>query len=258
MTAGYDAMRSADQRFSDALSGADGTGDPAVLMPVLDVYPDALSAPMPVTDIGPGASLWPASRRIGAPVIAVAQPAAPTRGPVPAAGGRIAARERGRGPAGYAPGYAAPAARPSAARAPQPARPMAAPTANWPGSTVSTADLVSNVRQYLSAAGNSASLQRSAAAPSHQQPQASTSPAEVAPAAPTVSQYSAMGQYRNQARARKAGQPPSSRFAVAMATTKQSPRRQSVWAVLVLIVVVLFATGIGQRIVDAVTALFQR
>ena len=43
-----------------------------------------------------------------------------------------------------------------------------------------------------------------------------------------------------------------------MATTKQSPRRQSVWAVLVLIVVVLFATGIGQRIVDAVTALFQR
>jgi hypothetical protein len=67
-----------------------------------------------------------------------------------------------------------------------------------------------------------------------------------------------MGQYRNQARARKAGQPTSSRFAVAMATTKQSPRRQSVWAVLVLIVVVLFATGIGQRIVDAVTALLQR
>src|SRR5664279_1382310 len=52
MTAGFDAMRGTDQRFSDALSGADGTGDPAVMMPVLDVYPDPLSAPMPSLEAG--------------------------------------------------------------------------------------------------------------------------------------------------------------------------------------------------------------
>ena len=47
MTAAFDATSGTDYRFTDALSGSDGTGDPSIMMPILDVYPDALSACMP-------------------------------------------------------------------------------------------------------------------------------------------------------------------------------------------------------------------
>src|SRR4051794_40536460 len=80
MTAAFDdATRGTDQRFTDALSGSDGTADPSILMPVLDVYPDALSAPMPVdlgpvivppTPLPPGVGIDPIFQSPGRPVAA--------------------------------------------------------------------------------------------------------------------------------------------------------------------------------------------
>jgi hypothetical protein len=65
-----------------------------------------------------------------------------------------------------------------------------------------------------------------------------------------ASQYSGRGQARNdareQSRERRRTAVPSQR------------RSSSVWAVLVFMVVILFATGLGQKIIDLITELLNR
>ena len=302
MTAGFDAMRGTDQRFSDALSGADGTGDPAVMMPVLDVYPDALSAPMPSLEAG----LIPIVTALSAPATlqgtATAAPAArPARSTQ--SGGRVPPAARGQATPGRAgrpteptrpaqllrpaqPTWPVPQPRTAPAGSPQAIRPAAPSPANassalrnlsdrigtWSyQSKIAQSDAYWNARQQVAPqstrpappqravvpAQRPANSQRAAATQQYRPAQARTSaqsqasalPTEVAPAAPTVSQYGQMREIRNQSQLRRAARSPRQ---------ARKARGQSVFSVLVLIVIVLFATGVGQRIIDAVTALIQR
>src|SRR5664279_3248348 len=125
MTAGFDAMRGTDQRFSDALSGADGTGDPAVMMPVLDVYPDALSAPMPSLEAGlipivTALTARAADQAAGAPLATwSAQPARPAG----QTGGRVPPAARGQAPGGQSPRGQAPRGQATGGPAVRPAQP---------------------------------------------------------------------------------------------------------------------------------------
>lgn len=84
----------------------------------------------------------------------------------------------------------------------------------------------------------------------HPQSTGSSAPMSVAPAAPMASQYSGRGQSRNDARDRS-----QERRRRTNVTTRKSG---SGWAVIVFMVVILFATGIGQRIIEAVTELLNR
>ena len=302
MTAGFDAMRGTDQRFSDALSGADGTGDPAVMMPVLDVYPDALSAPMPSLEAGSIPIVTALAAIQGVPPPA-APPAAPPARPAQS-GGRVQPAARGQGTSGRAVRPAQPTRPTQPVRPVQPTRPVQQPrTATQAGSPkairpaapspanaqsalrnlsdrigswsyqskVAQSDAYWNARQQVAPQSTRpAATQRSAApaqppansqravatqqyrpAPTRTsaQSQASASPTEVAPAAPTVSQYGQMREIRNQSQLRRATRTPRQ---------ARKSRGQSVLSVLVFIVIVLFATGVGQRIIDAVNSLIQR
>jgi len=320
MTAGFDAMRGTDQRFSDALSGADGTGDPAVMMPVLDVYPDALSAPMPSLEAGSipivtALTARAADQAAGAPQTTwSAQPArsaGQTGGRMPPAARGLAPggqAPRGQAPSGQAPrgqATSGPAVRPAQPSRPaQPTRPVQQPrTATQAGSPQTIRPAAPSPANAQSVFGNISEMigtwsyrskiaqsdaywtarqqfapqsarppapQRLAAPPQRPansqravttqqyrpppsrtsaQSQASASPAEVAPAAPTVSQYGQMREIRNQSQLRRAARSPRE---------ARKSRGQSVFAVLVFLVIVLFATGVGQRIIDAVNALIQR
>jgi len=51
---------------------------------------------------------------------------------------------------------------------------------------------------------------------------------------------------------------PSARPAPPLPKAKKKSSGNSVWGVLVFIIVVLFATGLGQRIVEALSQLFNR
>jgi hypothetical protein len=260
MTAGYDAMRGTDQRFTDALSGSDGTSDPSVLMPVLDVYPDALSAPMPV-DLVPVL--------VPLPIPTVGQPgvrAEPVLGPAGrATPGRTPPAQRGtqsRQPAQRQPvrqptptqAFAAGplARRPAQSRQPPPASapryvPPAQPTGptfSWQGRQVSAGDVAAMFRNSLSQSGQ---VDRQSFQATHPQSHGSASPSAVAPAAPMASQYSPMRDARNAAQARRQFRPPTS-----------SKRKSSSWAVIVFFFVILFATGIGQKIIDFITELLNR
>jgi hypothetical protein len=295
MTAGFDAMRGTDQRFSDALSGADGTGDPAVMMPVLDVYPDALSAPMPSLEAGSIPILTPL---MATPAGQGGPPRTATPPPRPAqAGGRVPPAARGQATSTRAvrPGQFGPPAQPTRpvpqprvlpAGSPQAIRPAAPSPANaqsalrniserigsWSyQSKIAQSDVYWNARQQVAPqstrptppqrtalpAQRPANSQRAVASQQYRpaptrtsaQSQASAAPTEVAPAAPTVSQYGQMREIRNQSQLRRAARTPSQ---------ARKSRRQSVLSVLVFLVIVLFATGVGQRIIDAVTALIQR
>jgi len=270
MTAAFDGSRGTDQRFTDALSGSDGTSDPSVLMPVLDVYPDALSAPMPEGLI----PVMPAQ----VPVTPVGIRADPIVGPAgrqPA--NRVPQPQRaGQRQAGTRPGAPRPAVarqtvaaqnvvpprpqvqphRPitasNTAAAPITARPSAAgqqpPTISWQGRSMSAADIAAMVRAGLS--GQSPPQGQQSLSNTHPQSTGSGAPQAVAPAAPMASQYSGRGQARNdareQSRERRRTAVPSQR------------RSSSVWAVLVFMVVILFATGLGQKIIDLITELLNR
>jgi hypothetical protein len=294
MTAGFDAMRGTDQRFSDALSGADGTGDPAVVMPVLDVYPDALSAPMPSLEAGSIPIVTAlASSQGGPPHTAAAQPPRSTQ-----SSGRVAPAARGQGTSGRAvrpaqpnrpvqptrpvqqPRTATQAGSPRAIRptAPSPANAQSAlrnlsdRIGTWSyQSKVAQSDAYWNARQQVAPQSTRPAATQRSAAPAQRpansqravatqqyrpaptrtsaQSQASASPTEVAPAAPTVSQYGQMREIRNQSQLRRATRTPRQ---------ARKSRGQSVLSVLVFIVIVLFATGVGQRIIDAVNSLIQR
>ena len=298
MTAGFDAMRGTDQRFSDALSGADGTGDPAVMMPVLDVYPDALSAPMPSLEAGSIPIDTALAAIQGGP-----PPAAPPARPAQS-GGRVPPAVRGQAAGGRTVRPAEPTrptqplrpvqrTRPvqqpptaTQAGSPQAIRPVAPSPANaqsalrnlsdrigtWSyQSKVAQSDAYWNARQQVAPQSTRPAATQRSAAPAQRpansqravatqqyrpaptrtsaQSQASASPTEVAPAAPTVSQYGQMREIRNQSQLRRATRTPRQ---------VRKSRGQSVLSVLVFIVIVLFATGVGQRIIDAVNSLIQR
>ncbi|MEO8085124.1 MAG: hypothetical protein ABI780_15000, partial [Ardenticatenales bacterium] len=288
--------------FSDALSGADGTGDPAVMMPVLDVYPDALSAPMPSLEAGPipivTALSAPATGQVvAAPAVAV-RPARSTQ-----SGGRVPPAARGQATSTRSGRPAQPTQPSQPLRPTQPTRPVPQPRVAPAGSPqairpaapspanassalrnlsdrigtwsyqgkIAQSDAYWNARQQVAPqstrpappqravvpAQRPANSQRAVATQQYRpapartsaQSQASASPTEVAPAAPTASQYGQMREIRNQSQLRRAARSPRQ---------ARKARGQSVFSVLVFIVIVLFATGVGQRIIDAVTALIQR
>lgn len=243
MTAGWEggldgrARDRTDQRFADALSGTDGTGDPSVLMPVLDVYPDALSAPMPdamvpVPPIDLAAALTAA--RLSAPVAPQQVPRqSHQQVPQPGRYGRPAGGNVPRPPPAARPPVATQpvATQPVVARYDQP-RPMSArlPSAveltDWAKSGF-TGPMPhgafwesSGARDLAAAARRSAAGQRRPAAP--------------APPPP-----------RRPAR-------PNNR-----PTTRRN-KGSSIWAVLFFLIVIAFASGLGQQLLRAISELFNR
>ena len=100
------------------------------------------------------------------------------------------------------------------------------------------------VRNSLSQSGQ---VDRQSFQATHPQSQGFGSPNAVAPAAPMASQYSPMRDARNAAQARRQVRPPTA-----------NRRKSSGWAVLVFFVVILFATGLGQKIIDLITELLNR
>lgn len=268
MTAPYDATRGTDQRFTDALSGSDGTADPSIMMPVLDVYPDALSAPMPVdlvpVIIPPVPSVAQAGVR-AEPVTGPANRSAqPQRGQVRQPAARPGQRQAQGSPRQQPVRPGAPA-RPVPQRpAVQPYRPISpaaqvapvrptGPTFNWQGRTMSAADLSAMFRSSMP--GQSAQVDRESFQATHPQSAGSGAPAAVAPASPMASQYSGHGQARNDARERSQERrrttPTPDRGAA-------SRRRSSVGAVLVFLLVILFASGLGQKAIELFSELFNR
>lgn len=242
------APRSAtDQLFTDALCGPDGTGDPSVLMPVLQAYPDALSAPMPdamvaVPPVDPAAMLAAAQRAGSGSTPAqarmAAQRAAADRVAQPGRYGRSQAQQSRPPRAREAP-LAWGALEPRSAVAPHlqgPRQPGTnqAPAGSAPrtqGNAVLYTGLSGpTLRTTLTELGN---LARSgfptsrpgagAAVPTMPAPQAH------APAPPLP---------RNPQRRRNKG--------------------SSIWAVLVFLVVIAFASGIAQQILHALSELLNR
>jgi hypothetical protein len=278
MTAAFDATSGTDHRFTDALSGSDGTGDPSIMMPVLDVYPDALSAPMP-NDLIPV---------IVPPVLQPPQPgvrAEPVTGPANRSGNRPPPAQRGqtqrsqtqRGQTQRPAQQAAPR-QPAAARQ-QPARPAApvrpvpprpavqpyrpisqapparptGPSFTWQGKTMTAADLSAMFRGSMP--NQPAQVDRESFQATHPQSAGSGAPSAVAPAAPMASQYSGHGQARNEARERSQER---RRTAPTPDRGANSRRRSSVGAVLVFFFVILFASGLGQKAIDLLSELFNR
>lgn len=98
--------------------------------------------------------------------------------------------------------------------------------------------------------GQSEQLDRQSYQATHPQSMGSAAPSAVAPAAPMASQYSARGQVRNTARDQAQER---------RRTSSAAPRKQSsVWAVLVFLVVIVFASGLGQKAIDLFNELFNR
>lgn len=253
MTAGFDAATMADRVFRDALSGPDGTWDPAPTMPVLEMYPDALSAPMPAPDSGGGPAL---------PAVPVPPPVPPdpswdsatpssagTRSPGP---GRRPAQQR-----------SSPARRGSATRPPvtpkQPARvqpALATPRRSTPSSGRSPSsgrrgesarDVFEAFRQQFTGSMEAArqgaenwGAPTPGPARSHREPQAAGAQAQRPSAAPGSA---TRAQLRRNA---------------ASAPGRKSSAASGVWAVLVFIVIAAFATGWGQRIIEAISELFRQ
>jgi len=277
MTAAFDATHGTDQRFTDALSGSDGMADPSTMMPVLDVYPDALSASMPV-DVVPVDGLpvvlpplaqpnqQPGVRAEPVSAAAAGQPMgrrpAAARGPQRPAATRSPQRRPAPAWEVFQPAQRPVAPRPAAARptAPRPPaplppaaayrRPQASPaaTSSLQGRTVTAADVADMFRNVRP--GRPMQVDRQSFQATHPQSVASASPAAVAPAAPMASQYTARGQVRNTSRDRA-----QERRRVSSSVRR---RGSSVWAVIVFMFVILFATGLGQKAIDLITGLLNR
>ena len=121
-------------------------------------------------------------------------------------------------------------------------------TISWQGRSMSAADIAGMVRAGLS--GQSPPQGRPPWSTTHPQSTGSGSPQAVAPAAPMASQYSGRGQARNDAREQS-----QERRRTAVPSQKRS---SSIGAVVVFLVVILFATGLGQKIIDLITELLNR
>ncbi len=255
MTAAFDAERGTGQ-FTDALSGSDGTGDPSVLMPVLDVYPDALSAPMPIDNVPviiPPTPVPPAPAGVRA--APVTGPASSSRAPAAARGQRQTRPAAGRvvdqqgrplrpAPARpVGPTSAYPPARQSAQRAPATAQ----------GRTMSASDLTAMFRTMRP--GQSAQLDRTSFQATYPQSSGSGTPVATAPAAPMASQYSQRGQLRNTAR----NEASERRRSSSTRPGNTGPKRtSSTWAVIVFLFVIAFSTGLGQRVIEFFNELLNR
>jgi hypothetical protein len=228
MTAAFDARRRSEQRFTDALCGPDGTGDPSVLMPVLPVYPDALSAPMPdamvaATPIDVAAAL--AAVRPPAPP----QPVQPQ--PRPGAAGRVA--QPGRYGRNQTPARAAD----RSSRSTPPA---------W-----GTLEPRSTVAPHLQGP---------------RRPHDPPAPASTGPrSGRAMSPGEVAGFLRNTFTGMTQGVPaiPQRHEPVAHAPTPPLPRNPTrrnrgsgVWAVFIFLVVIAFASGLGQQIIRAISELF--
>lgn len=238
-----------DQGFADALCGPDGTGDPSVMMPVLQVYPDALSAPMPdamvaVPPVDPaamlaaaGAAPTPAQARVAAQRMTADRVARPGRyGGQPAQSATARPPQRRETPSAWG------SLEPHSAVAPHlqgPRQPGSSqqPTGSAPRSQGTTALNTGlsgpSLRTTLSELGGLARSGFPALRPGPgaaglrmSVPQA---PAPHAPAPPLP---------RNLPRRRNKG--------------------SSIWAVLVFLVVIAFASGIAQQIISAISELFNR
>lgn len=230
----------AEQRFPDALGGPDGTGDPTVQMPVLQVYPDALSAPMPdalvaVPPVDPAALLAAARAQAATPLPTPVQERLAAQRAT-AATGRVAQPGRRRGnetPARRvaATAWTAPdprsAVRPAgtgpASTPPRPGThgslPSGAPA--WAGRTPTAAELSGFLRTTFGGMTQGVNRNPSVAGQRHQ-------PAAHAPT------------------------PPLPR------TTQRRNRGSSIWAVLVFLVVIAFASGLAQQVLTAISGLFDR
>jgi hypothetical protein len=226
----------AEQRFADALGGPDGTGDPAVLMPVLQVYPDALSAPMPdgmvaLPPLDPNEILAAARQAVPVPTPAqarmAAQRAASDRVAQPGRSGRAAAPPQrlrmapsGRGEPdprhALAPHLQAPR-QPGSHQSPLPPVPISGSSA-WSGRTMSPTEMAGFFRQTF--AGMTQGVN-----PITQRYQ----PTAHAPTPPLP---------RNPQRRRNKG--------------------SGIWAVLLFLVIIAFASGIAQQLISAVSELFNR
>ena len=207
-----------DQRFADALCGSDGTGDPAVLMPVLDVYPDALSAPMPdamvaIPPIDPSAMVAAARAGLGAPALTPAQ-------------ARVAA-ERAMPP--RRPGSPSPTTPrpPPAARRPNPPAmrpvPGTPPPSPWAAAGYTLAHPTEFLRSTFAglAPGGAADTAATRSAPV----------SRVAPPTPA--------------------RPPTPR------RTRRN-KGSSTWAVLIFLVVLAFASGLAQQFFRLISELFNQ
>ncbi len=275
MTAAFDATSGTDYRFTDALSGSDGTGDPSIMMPVLDVYPDALSAAMP-NDLIPV---------IVPPVLQPPQPgvrAEPVAGPANRSGNRPPAqrgqaqRAQTQRPAQQAASRQQAAARQQPARPAAPVRPVpprpavqpyrpisqtspvqparpTGPSFTWQGKTMTAADLSAMFRGSMP--NQPSQVDRESFQATHPQSAGSGAPSAVAPAAPMASQYSGHGQARNEARERSQER---RRTAPTPDRGANSRRRSSVGAVLVFFFIILFASGLGEKAIDLISELFNR
>lgn len=238
----------AEQRFPDALGGPDGTGDPAILMPVLQVYPDALSAPMPdalvaVPPIDPAALLAAARAQAATalPTPVQARLAAqrawsePDRVAQPGRRGGDRSPSRRPAPATWAAGDPRGTARPEAARpAGAPSRPvppasMPSGPAAWAARTPSPAEVAGFLRSTFS--GVTQGMTQGVTQGLNRNLGAVTQRHQPAAHAPT---------------------PPLPR------TSKRRNRGSSVWAVLVFLVIIAFASGVAQQVLTAISGLFNR
>jgi len=246
MTAGWAggvedrARRRPDQLFADALCGPDGTGDPAVLMPVPDVYPDALSAPMPDTRVPVVlpvdlAAVVPAAGRVAPPV--------PQRVPQPGRYGRNPPAARGRQQQQTAP-----------IRRAAPAQPAAVPTSPVPATAPrpignQAAAMISPARPWSPRSATPTELAGWAkggfAGPAPRGVSRDT------PARPSVDA-------RGRASARTPFQAPAPPTPRRNSSSTRRNRGSSIWAVLVFLVVIAFASGLAQQLIHAISELFNR
>lgn len=249
-----------EQRFTDALCGPDGTWDPAVLMPVLQVYPDALSAPMPDAMVA-GPAVDPADLLAAARARAAAELPTPVQARL-AAQRAWADSERVAQPGrrGADPG---PARRPAPAAwsAPDPHR-AASPTARPAARPGMQRPPGAAPRPVPTASAPAGSGGRAGRPPT---------PAEVADLLRTtfggmaqgmtqgITNGLTRGPNRNLAAAARQHQPAAHAPTPPLPrTTRRRNRGSSIWAVLVFLVVIAFASGLAQQILTAISGLFNR
>ncbi|GGM05273.1 hypothetical protein [Nakamurella endophytica] len=248
--------------FVDALSGVDGTAEPPAVVPSVEVWADPLAerswtgpprsaGPAGSADLARGAAR---AVRVGGAVVVPAAPAGTAASP--SAGWSA----RSRTAAAAAPGSALSRPAPAPSRPPAaPARPVTAPAARSappraaaPPATAPAAGLSDRVRRagYQAAAALAA---RSGGGGS------ATTPARTATGPSTSGTGRSTAGPRPTADRRTAPAAPA-RPAVPRPPARPSTDRRgsgnriaTAWGFLVVLLIVLFSSGTGQRIVDAVT-----
>jgi hypothetical protein len=107
---------------------------------------------------------------------------------------------------------------------------------------------------FRSGFGQQGQVDRTSFQATHPQSQGSAAPDAVAPAAPMASQYTQRGNVRNTAR----DQAQERRRASTPASNGVRKRASSTWAVIVLLLVIGFSTGLLQKIIEFVAELINQ